>query len=202
MQLTVSGKQVDLSDALRVHVGKNLDTITHKYFDQALEAHVTFSKARSFFTCDINLHAGRGITVRGEGEAADAHAAFDDAAEHIATRLRRYRRRVSAHQRDAGSRAKPEAGRQYVLQPETDAEYEPEVANNAHAAGLKNGEALHGIVVAESAAAIETLSVRDAVMRMDLAFQPVLMFRNAKTNHLNVVYRRADGNVGWIDPGA
>jgi ribosomal subunit interface protein len=201
MQLTVSGKQVDLSDALRVHVGKNLDTITHKYFDQALEAHVTFSKARSFFTCDINLHAGRGITVRGEGEAADAHAAFDDAAEHIATRLRRYRRRVSAHQRDAGSRAKPEAGRQYVLQPETDAEYEQDGAASP-AAEHKNGEALHGIVVAESTASIETLSVRDAVMRMDLAFQPVLMFRNAKTNHLNVVYRRADGNVGWIDPGA
>jgi ribosomal subunit interface protein len=201
MQLTVSGKQVDLSDALRVHVGKNLDTITHKYFDQALEAHVTFSKARSFFTCDINLHAGRGITVRGEGEAADAHAAFDDAAEHIATRLRRYRRRVSAHQRDAGSRAKPEAGRQYVLQPETDAEYELDGAAST-APEHKNGEALHGIVVAESTASIETLSVRDAVMRMDLAFQPVLMFRNAKTNHLNVVYRRADGNVGWIDPGA
>lgn len=206
MQLTVSGKQVDLSDALRVHVGKNLDTITHKYFDAALEAHVTFSKARSFFTCDINLHAGRGITVRGEGEAADAHAAFDDAAEHIATRLRRYRRRVSAHQRDAGARAKPQAGMQYVLRPEVEAEFElevdaapaPQVNGNGHA----HGEALHGIVVAESAASIETLSVRDAVMRMDLAFQPVLMFRNAKTSHLNVVYRRADGNVGWIDPGA
>lgn len=199
MQLTVSGKQVDLSDALRVHVDKHLGTITHKYFDQALEANVTFSKARSFFTCDINLHAGRGITVRGEGEAADAHAAFDDAAEHIATRLRRYRRRVSAHQRDAGARAKPQAAKQYVLRPETEAEYEPEV-HTAHEE--MNGEALHGIVVAESAASIEVLTVRDAVMRMDLAFQPVLMFRNAKTSHLNVVYRRADGNVGWIDPGA
>ena len=205
MQLTVSGKQVDLSDALRVHVGKNLDTITHKYFDQALEAHVTFSKARSFFTCDINLHAGRGITVRGEGEAADAHAAFDDAAEHIATRLRRYRQRVSAHQRDAGARAKPQAGKQYVLRHEVEAEFELEL--EAAPAPQVNGaahvhEALHGIVVAESAASIETLSVRDAVMRMDLAFQPVLMFRNAKTSQLNVVYRRADGNVGWIDPGA
>jgi ribosomal subunit interface protein len=201
MQLTVSGKQVDLSDALRVHVGKNLDTITHKYFDAALEAHVTFSKARSFFTCDINLHAGRGITVRGEGEAADAHAAFDDAAEHIATRLRRYRQRVSAHQRDAGARAKPQAGKQYVLRHEAE-----ELEHDAPAPlanGNSNGghEALHGIVVAESAASIETLSVRDAVMRMDLAFQPVLMFRNAKTSNLNVVYRRADGNVGWIDPG-
>ena len=205
MQLTVSGKQVDLSDALRVHVGKNLDTITHKYFDAALEAHVTFSKARSFFTCDINLHAGRGITVRGEGEAADAHAAFDDAAEHIATRLRRYRQRVSAHQRDAGARAKPQAGKQYVLRHEAEAEFEHEAdvaPAPANGNGHAHGEALHGIVVAESAASIETLSVRDAVMRMDLAFQPVRMFRNAKTSHLNVVYRRADGNVGWIDPGA
>lgn len=195
MQLTVSGKQVDLSDALRVHVGKHLDTITHKYFDQALEAQVTFSKARSFFTCDINLHAGRGITVRGEGEAADAHAAFDDAAEHIATRLRRYRKRVSAHQRDAGNRAKPQAGRQYVLRPEAETEFETATPQPA------NGEALHATVVAEDAAMIEVLTVRDAVMRMDLAFQPVLMFRNAKTSQLNVVYRRPDGNVGWIDPG-
>lgn len=199
MQLTVSGKQVDLSDALRVHVDKHLGTITHKYFDQALEAQVTFSKARSFFTCDINLHAGRGITVRGEGEAADAHAAFDDAAEHIATRLRRYRKRVSAHQRDASTRAKPEAGRQYVLEPETETELDHATETPAP---LLDGEASHGAVIAESATSIESLSVRDAVMKMDLAFQPVLMFRNAKTGHLNVVYRRTDGNVGWIDPGA
>ena len=197
MQLTVSGKQVDLSDALRVHVGKNLDTITHKYFDQALEAHVTFSKARSFFTCDINLHAGRGITVRGEGEAADAHAAFDDAAEHIATRLRRYRKRVSAHQRDAAHRAKPEAGKQYVLQPETELDHEAPAP-----AAVTEAEALHATVIAESITSIESLTVRDAVMRMDLAFQPVLMFRNSKNGQLNVVYRRSDGHVGWIDPGA
>ncbi len=189
MQLTVSGKQIDLSDALRVHVEQHLDVITNKYFDHALEAHVTFSKARSFFTCDINVHAGRGITVRGEGEAGDAHAAFDDAAEHIATRLRRYRRRVSAHARDTANRAKPEPGRQYVLQTE-----EAEAHNEA--------DALHSTVIAESDAAIETLCVRDAVMRMDLAHQPVMMFRNSKNNQLNVVYRRADGHVGWIDPGA
>ncbi|WP_298285440.1 ribosome hibernation-promoting factor, HPF/YfiA family [Acidocella sp.] len=198
MQLTVSGKQVELSDALRVHVGKNLDTITSKYFDAALEAHVTFSKARNFFTCDINLHAGRGITVRGEGEAADAHAAFDDAAEHIATRLRRYRRRVSEHARDAGNRAKPQNGRQYVLVPEAEPDHEDITAKPAPTAA----EALSAMVIAESATAIETLSVRDAVMKLDLAFTPVLMFRNAKTNELNVVYRRTDGNVGWIDPAA
>ncbi len=204
MQLTVSGKQVDLSDALRVHVGKNLDNITHKYFDQALEAQVTFSKARSFFTCDINLHAGRGITVRGEGEAADAHAAFDDAAEHIATRLRRYRKRVSAHQRDSVHRAKPESGRQYVLRPELEHDMEWPAAETAAPEAMvdaQHGEVSHGAIIAESIAAIESLTVRDAVMKMDLAFQPVLMFRNAKTGQLNVVYRRNDGNVGWIDPG-
>jgi ribosomal subunit interface protein len=193
MQLTVSGKQVDLSDALQVHVQEHLGIITGKYFDHALEANVTFSKARSFFTCDINVHAGRGITVRGEGEAGDAHAAFDDAAEHIATRLRRYRRRVSDHARDAGSRAKPEAGREFILRNEDDAEPEQKAQTET--------EALHATVIAESDAVIETLSVRDAVMRMDLAFQHVLMFRNKKNGQFNVVYRRPDGHVGWIDPG-
>lgn len=191
MQLTVSGKQIDLSDALRVHVAQHLDVITNKYFDQALEAQVTFSKARSFFTCDINVHAGRGITVRGEGEAGDAHAAFDDAAEHIATRLRRHRRRVSEHARDAGGRAKPEAGRQYVLTAEAAPEAEPH----------NDADALHATIIAESDTSIETLSVRDAVMRMDLAYQQVMMFRNSKNGQLNVVYRRPDGHVGWIDPG-
>jgi ribosomal subunit interface protein len=191
MHLTVSGKQLDLSDALRTHVADHLDVITSKYFDDALEAQVTFSKARSFFTCDINVHAGRGMTVRGEGEAGDAHAAFDDAAEHIATRLRRYRRRVSEHARDAGARAKPEAARQYVLRPEPAPELEK----------TGTGEVLHSTIIAESDAAIETLSVRDAVMRLDLAYQQVLMFRNSKTSQLNVVYRRTDGHVGWIDPG-
>ena len=194
MQLTVSGKQLELSDALRVHVARHLDIITAKYFDHALEAHVTFSKARSFFTCDINVHACRGITVRGEGEAADAHAAFDDAAEHIATRLRRYRRRFSAHARDLNNRAKPQPGRQYVLAPELPLS-EPETPLETEAP-----EALHPTIIAEAVAEIETLSVRDAVMRMDLAYQPVLMFRNFKTGQLNVVYRRSDGHVGWIDP--
>ena len=117
MQITVSGKQVDLSDALRTRVSDHLDVIASKYFDHALEAQVTFSRARSFFTCDINVHAGRGLTLRGEGEAADANTAFDDAAEHIAKRLRRYRRRVNEHARDIANRERPEAARQYIAAP-------------------------------------------------------------------------------------
>jgi ribosomal subunit interface protein len=193
MQITVSGKQVELSDALRTRVSTHLDLITGKYFDAAQEASVTFSRARSFFTCDINVHAGRGLTLRGEGEAADANGAFDDAAEHIAKRLRRYRRRVNDHARDLANRARPEAGRQYVLREEEEAtspaDAAPPVAPHAFAT-----------VIAESQAEISTLSVSEAVMRMDLADQTVMMFRNSGNAELNVIYRRPDGNIGWIDP--
>ena len=193
MQITVSGKQVDLSDALRVRVTDLLDTIAGKYFDHAQEASVTFSRARSFFTCDINVHAGRGLTLRGEGEAADANAAFDDAAEHIAKRLRRYRRRVNDHARDLANRARPEAARLYVLRQEEEGEPGTDGETPAE-------PGTYATVVAEHPTDIETLSVGEAVMRMDLADQPVAMFRNSASGELNVVYRRADGHVGWIDP--
>ena len=193
MQITVAGKQMELSDALRVRVSEQLDLISQKYFDGALDASVTFSRARSFFTCDINLHAGRGLTLRGEGEAADAHSAFDDAAEHIAKRLRRYRRRVNDHARDLATRARPEAARQYVLSQDDD----------TRPAGAEHGEVpAYATVIAESTAEINTLSVGEAVMRMDLADQQVLMFRNSATAEFNVIYRRPDGNIGWIDPAA
>jgi ribosomal subunit interface protein len=192
MQITVSGKQVDLSDALRTRVQSNLDSIAAKYFDHALDAQVTFGRARSFFTCDINIRAGRGLILRGEGEAADANSAFDDAAEHIAKRLRRYRRRVNAHARDIANRERPEAARQYVLR-----QLEPD---EARAGGEAGANATYATVIAEAATEIALLSVSDAVMRMDLADAPVLMFRNSASGELNVIYRRSDGHIGWIDP--
>src|ERR1700752_323398 len=131
MEITVSGKQVDLSDALRERGSRHLGTIPSKYFDHALEAQVTFSRARSFFICDINVHAGRGLQLRGEGEAADANSAFDDAAEHIAKRLRRYRRRVNDHARDLAQRERPEAARQYILRQEEAAEATSSANNHA-----------------------------------------------------------------------
>lgn len=190
MQITVSGKQIDLSDALRTHVSDQLGVITHKYFDHALEALITFGRARSFFTCDINLHAGRGLVLRAEGEAQDAHAAFDDAAEHIAKRLRRYRRRLNEHARDLANRERPETARQYVLSQD---EAEATAAGGADAGP-------HSTVIAESPAEIRRLSVSDAVMRLDLTDQQAMMFRNTATGELNVLYRRPDGNIGWIEP--
>jgi ribosomal subunit interface protein len=210
MQITVSGKQLDLSDALRHRVATMLETISRKYFGDALEAHVTFSRARSFFTCDINMHAGRGLTLRGEGEAADANGALDDAAEHIAKRLRRYRRRVNEHARDMAQRATPESfepAQHYILQQQDDEEQGADAPGAADAAEtvhpVNGGMGNHfATVVAENPAVIARLTVGEAVMRMDLADQSVVMFRNAVSGQFNVVYRRQDGHIGWIDPAA
>jgi ribosomal subunit interface protein len=198
MHITVAGKQVETGDALRAHVTDSLGTIAAKYFDHAIEAHVTFrrdAKGRNgaFFACDINLHAGRGLSVRGEGMGTDAHRAFDEAAEHVAKRLRRYRRRMNEHARSLAEErdAAVEAARQAVLAPEPEEEEE---------AGSATETPENGAVIAEQPAEIARLSVREAVMRMDLAQQPVLMFRNKGNGRLNVVYRRDDGNIGWIDP--
>ncbi len=191
MHITVAGKQVDTGDALRTHVEFGLGTIAGKYFDHAMEARVTFSKVRSFFACDINFHAGRNLIMRGEGQAADAHRAFDQAAEHVGKRLRRYRRRVNEHARAKGGErgAPPEIAREYVLRDDGEDEVE-EIRGADHAA-----------VVAEPATDILRLTVGEAAMRLDLAGLPVVLFRNQASGALNVVYRRADGCVGWLDPG-
>lgn len=185
MHITVSGKQVELSDALRTRVGIGLDNIAGKYFEHAIEAHVTFSRSRANFVCDINLHAGRGLQLRGEGEAAEANGAFDHAAEHVAKRLRRYRRRVNEHHRDLAHRQSGAAARLYVLKAD-----EEEVEE----------QHTHPAVIAEMQTEIGVLSVSEAAMRLDLAAQTVLMFRNSGSGEYNVIYRRPDGNLGWIEP--
>ncbi|MCC7283811.1 MAG: ribosome-associated translation inhibitor RaiA, partial [Acetobacteraceae bacterium] len=195
MQITVSGKQVDTGEALRQHVADQLGVVAQKYFDHALDAQVTFSRNRAFFHCDIAIHARRGLTMRAEGEAADAHAAFDAAALHIAKRLRRYRRKVNDHTRDVADRAGPEAARQVILQ----------LAPDDAAAAEGGAEEVNGhapAIVAELPEEIQSLSVGEAVMRLDLADRTALMFRDRASGALGVVYRRKDGNIGWIDSGA
>ncbi len=203
MQINVAGKQIELSDSLRTRVTAHLDVIAEKYFDDALEANVTFGRARSFFTCDINVRAARGLLLRGEGEAADAHGAFDDAAEHIAKRLRRYRRRVNGHARDVAHRLRPETGRAYVLR-----QNEEEAAPRAPGGAFEQaqppdtpaGSGAYATIIAEQPTDIAHLSVGEAVMQLDLADQLVLMFRNCASGEINVVYRRTDGHIGWLDP--
>ncbi|NOG70357.1 ribosome hibernation-promoting factor, HPF/YfiA family [Roseicella sp. DB1501] len=208
MHITVAGKQVETGEALQTHVREGLSVIARKYFDHALEANVTFrrdasrSKQGVFFTCDINLKAGRNLFMRGEGEGPDAHRAFEVAAEHVAKRLRRYRRRVNDHARSLAETRLNEAetATQYVLQPE-DGEEAEEGAAAAPEATAGNGLD-HGAIVAEQVTEIARLSVSEAVMRLDLTQQTVLMFRNSRSGALNVVYRRQDGCVGWIDAPA
>jgi ribosomal subunit interface protein len=206
MHVTVAGKQVDTGEALQTHVREGLASIARKYFDHALEANVTFrrdAKTKSgAFACDINLKAGRNLFMRGEGEGPDAHRAFEVAAEHVAKRLRRYRRRVNDHARSLAERrdAAAETATQYVLQPDDEAEPESDVSSADMQA---NGTRIdHSVIVAEQPTEIARLTVGEAVMRLDLTQQPVLMFRNSGSGALNVVYRRPDGCVGWIDAPA
>ncbi|WP_159349455.1 ribosome hibernation-promoting factor, HPF/YfiA family [Roseomonas harenae] len=196
MHITVAGKGVETGEALKTHVTDGLAAVARKYFDHALDAHVTFRRDRTFFACDINLRAGRGLSMRAEGEGIDAHRAFADAAAHIGKRLRRYRRRVNEHARNMAEERNPlaEMARDVLLRDEEEAEegaaFATEVADGQH----------NGAIVAETPTEISHLTVPEAVMRLDLSQAPVLMFRNRGSGILNVVYRRTDGHVGWIDP--
>lgn len=195
MHIQVSGKQIDLSDALKHRVNTHLGNLAERYFDTGLQAQVTFGKARSFFTCDINVKAGRGLVLRGEGEAADANAAFDDAAEHIAKRLRRYHKRVTSHARATTRQELPERARSYVLQPVE----EHEQGDTTSTAPATEEEETFATIIAEQPADIPVLSVGEAVMRLDLSGQNFLLFRNTASRHISLVYRRDDGNIGWLD---
>lgn len=185
MEITVKGKNINVGDSLREHVEKNLDADVKKYFDRALHATVIFSKEAHLFRSDVSVHAGRGMVMQGKAAADEVHAAFDGALERITKQLRRYKRRLRDHHKGRGAEETLPA-QQYVIAPENE---DDEVAENAQPA-----------VIAEMQAEIDTITVSEAVMRMDLADSPVVMFRNRAHGGLNVVYRRSDGNIGWIDP--
>ena len=190
MQLTVTGKQVQVGDALRRHVEASLGTILGKYFKTAIEAHVVVAKEAYRCHAEMSLHIGRGIDVNASGDAGEIYAAFDAAAERIAKQLRRYKRRLRDHHAKAVEAE--ERATAYVLAPvEDDADDEAAVASVDGGAPA---------VVAEISLELPQLTVGEAVMRMDLSAAPVLLFRNRSHGELNVVYRRPDGNVGWIDP--
>jgi len=202
MHITVAGKQVDTGDALKTHVRDGLGAIAKKYFDHALEANVTFrrdAKGRlGAFNCDINLKAGRNLFVRGEGEGPDAHRAFEVAAEHVAKRLRRYRRRVNDHARSlAEERAEAAETAPEYLVSQADGEDAEEDGASAPAAAANGAD--NGVIVAEQPAEIARLSLCEAVMRLDLAQMAALPFRNSGSGAINLVYRRSDGCIGWID---
>ncbi|HEY3912151.1 MAG TPA: ribosome-associated translation inhibitor RaiA [Stellaceae bacterium] len=189
MQLIVTGKQVEIGDKLRQHVESSLGSILEKYFKTAIEAHVVVSKEAHLVRAEVSLRIGRGIVVNAGAAAGDAYAGFDAAAERLAKQLRRYKRRLRDHHAKAREPAElAERARDYVLAPEIeDAETEEEPAGGP-------------AVIAEISTDLPRLTVGEAAMRIDLAGAPVLLFRNRSHGELNLVYRRADGNIGWIDP--
>jgi ribosomal subunit interface protein len=186
MHVSVKGKQIDIGDSLRAHVETTLDSLVHKYFGNAMEAQAVFAREAHLICCDLAVHVGRDILANSHGAAPDAYAAFDAAMERIDKRLRRQKRRLRDHHARAAEPALPAMS--YVLAPE-----EPE------AEAAQDGED-RPLVIAEMAAAVPTLSVSEAVMRIDLGEEAALLFRNRSHGGLNLVYRRADGNIGWVDP--
>jgi ribosomal subunit interface protein len=188
MQLSVKGKQLNVGDALRTHVSDSLSRILGKYFGDAIEVSVTISRDGHMYRAMVAAHVGRGIQVQAQGAAEEPYPAFDTAAEHLAKRLRRYKRRLRDHRKDSGPKAETLLAQQYILAGDDEEESAEDVGQGQPA------------VVAEMTTEIPSLTVSEAVMRMDLADQPALMFRNSSHSGLNMIYRRADGNIGWIDP--
>lgn len=196
MQVTVKGKQLDVGDALRTHVKDQLASMVGKYFGNPMEATVILSKDAHLYKADIQVHVGRGILLQSNAEATEPYPAFEEAADKVAKRLRRYKRRLKDHhERTTITQLPVQSARKYILEaePESD-DYEEDNAPSQET----NGH--HGVVVAEMETSIEMLTVGEAVMRMDLAELPALMFRNRAHGGLNMIYRRVDGNIGWVDP--
>jgi ribosomal subunit interface protein len=197
MQLTVTGKQVDVGDALRRHVETTLDSLLGKYFRTAIEAHAVFAREAHLITADLSLHVGRGMVVNSSAAATEHYLAFDAAAERLAKQLRRYKRRLrDYHGKARGAAERPEMAPTFVLAPIDEDQDDGEAA----VAAAPGGSA--PVVIAEMTTELPQLTVGEAVMRMDLADAPVLLFRNRSHGELNVVYRRGDGNIGWVDPAA
>ncbi len=183
MDISIKGKQLDVGDAMRGYAEDQLNSAVSKYFDKALDATVILSRDGHMFRAEISVHAGRGMVMQGGARAGDPYPAFDGALDRITKRLRRYKRRLRDHHKGRGATETLPAQYSIIATEDEDLAVEDQPT-----------------IVAEMPHEIATLTVGEAVMRLDLAENPVMMFRNSATDGLNVVYRRADGNIGWIDP--
>ncbi|MCY4396141.1 MAG: ribosome-associated translation inhibitor RaiA [Rhodospirillaceae bacterium] len=194
MNVKVTGRHLDVGQALRRHAESTIGDTVGKFFERALDSTVTFDKSGHEFAVDIKVHVSRGLHVLGEGRAEDPYAAFNKAAEHIAKRLRRNKRRIRDHHPAAPRDLETLTAQQYILAHDEEPETE-----QADASTSGNGQN-EPVVVADMTTDIASLTVGEAVMRMDLADLPAMMFRNVAHGGLNMIYRRADGHIGWVDP--
>jgi ribosomal subunit interface protein len=186
MDIRVSGHQINTGVALQAHAQTRLEGIVEKYFSQALSSHVTFGKAPAgAFRCDIVTHVMQGMILKGAGIASDAHIALDQAADKIDTQLRRYKRRIKdRHEASAHAQREEDAAYRIFIEPAED----EEVGSDAP------------VVVAETRVDVPEATVSDAVMMLDLRNTNALLFKNAGSGTYNMVYRRGDGSIGWVEP--
>ncbi len=185
MDIRVSGHQVDTGTALQSHADTRLTAIVDKYFNRALSSQVTFGKApQGAFRCDIVTHVMQGLILKGHAVAQDAHVALDGAADKIEKQLRRYKRRIK-DRHDASAHARKDDEAAYVVFQSDDVEDEAADAP---------------VVVAETKVDVPEATVADAVMMLDLRDTNAMLFKNAGTGRHNMVYRRRDGSIGWVEP--
>ncbi len=191
MEIQVSGKNIDLGDALQAHVAGRLSEGVQKYFGNGAEAIVTFSRERHLVECEMTAHLYSGVFLAAHGDGGDAYAAFETALEKLEKRVRRYKRRLKNHHANGKEPLPFEQAAYYTLAPL------PEESDDD--AGAESSD-LAPVVVAENMTAVREMTVGSAVMQLDLAESPVIVFKNAAHGRVNVVYRRRDGHIGWIDP--
>ncbi|MBO6754745.1 MAG: ribosome-associated translation inhibitor RaiA [Roseibium sp.] len=186
MALRISGKNVDVGDALRTHITDRIEDALSKYFNGGYTGHVTLSREGAGFKTECALHLDTGIVLQVSAQDHDPRASFDLSADKIEKRLRRYKRKLKDHHANNGNDKNIFEAASYVLaSPDDDEEVPADFTP---------------LVIAETAAKVKTLTVGMAVMELDLTEAPVVLFKNAANGGINVVYRRADGNIGWIDP--
>jgi ribosomal subunit interface protein len=187
MRYQISGKQIDIGEALQTHVKDELGAAVAKYAERPTDAHVIFSKNASEYACEAIVHLSTGLTAQASAKAHEIYGAFDACCEKMEKQLRRYKRRLKDHHRERAEPVELFGASSYILAANgEEVESEP--------------ESLQPIIVAEMETQIPSLSVGEAVMQMELAGAPVLVFRKEGKETVNVVYRRDDGNIGWIDP--
>jgi putative sigma-54 modulation protein len=193
MPFRISGRNIDIGEALRARINRRVAEATSKYFDGGYSGHVTIGKEGFGFRTECLIHLDSGILLEADALAADAYASADQAALRIEKRLRRYKRRLKDHQAGRADGAGPEqaaiAAPSYVIAtPEHDSDEEMTEFNP--------------VIIAETTTTLKRLSVSQAVMELDLTGGPVVVFRHAGHGRVNLVYRRADGHIGWVDPPA
>lgn len=186
MRITVTGRQIDVGASLKEHIEARLEGSVKKYFSHTIEGDVTLSKNAYLFRVDCKIHIGHGIYLQSSDEETEIYAAFDGAADKMETRLRRYKRRITNHHKERSSAKEDTRAAYNVFDVSDTKEVEPEGSMP--------------VIVAEMDMDIPEVTVSDAVMRLDLGQLQTLMFKNSGHGGINVVYRRPDGNIGWIDP--